>query len=95
MYLPGTRVKIDMNTLDKCGCAVLSCIEDYPDGVFIVRSYYDESEYQSLPRLIYYRIEAETRKQGYPLDTYTYDIREHNLISLEELRDIKLNKILE
>ena len=101
-YEIGTKVKINMDTLDNCGWAVLALIESYPDGVFTIESHRMVSTDVSVtwgyglqvenckPDNIYL-IVVEPNQTG----SDRYEIREHNLISLVEMRDSKINKILQ
>lgn len=92
-YYKGLQVKIDPNQIHMSGWVVYECIQSYPDAIFTIESIREGKEwgYGFWKKSIYYTIVTKPKSEG---ETYRFEVKEHNLISIQELRDRKINEII-
>ena len=93
-YHKGQKVKIKTDIDKPTSWSVISAMKSYPDAIFTIEDVDIRSKMiQSIEDLgVYYTIVTEPKIKT---TTYRYDIKEDYLISLEEIRDDQINKILD
>ena len=87
-YKVGTKVKVDTTKVNKnSGWAINQCIKRYPNKIFTIKSLNPNP----ISGTVYYRIITEPAWDG---ATFCYEIKYDYIISLNDLREKKLNKLL-
>lgn len=98
-YRKGQKVKINTDSDISSSWAVISAMKSYPDAIFTIEDFAIKSEYENREvfkiarNFVYYTIVTDP-KTFFAAETYRYDIREDYLISVEEIRDKRIDKIL-